>query len=76
MVQTAHGLSELDRYNGSVSFPQLDMNPVSLRSVLGGRILRQSASGADIIMLVSRDLLQHLTFTCDGPRARFAVVTP
>lgn len=76
MVQTAHGLSELDRYNASVSFPQLDLSPLSLRYVLGGQILRQSAEGADIIMLVGRDLLQYLTFTYDGPCARFIIVTP
>ena len=75
MVHTAHGLSELDRYNASVTFPQLDLSPVSLPYVLGGQIRRESASGADIIMLVGRDLLKHLVFTYDGPRVRFSVVT-
>ena len=75
MVQTAHGLSELDRYNGSVFFPQLDTVPMSLSYVLGGQIRRQVAGGADIIMLVGRDLLQHFTFTYDGPRSRFIVDT-
>jgi len=76
MVQTAHGLSELDRYNASVFFPQLDTIPMSLSYVLGGQIRRQSAGGEDIIMLVGRDLLQHFTFTYDGPRSRFIVVAP
>jgi predicted aspartyl protease len=76
MIQTAHGVFALDRYNASVSFLQLDLSPMSLPYVLGGQILRASASGADIIMLIGRDLLRHLTFTYDGPRARFDVVLP
>jgi hypothetical protein len=75
MVQTAHGLFELDRYNASVFFPQLDLSPMSLRYVLGGQIRRQSVAGGDIIMLVGRDLLRHIVFTYDGPRSRFIVVT-
>jgi hypothetical protein len=76
IIHTAHGISALDRYNASATFPQLNLSPLSLSYVLGGQILRESAFGADIIMLVGRDLLRHLTFTYDGPRGRFEVMHP
>jgi hypothetical protein len=76
MIQTAHGISELDRYNASVSFLQLNLPPLSLPYVLGGQIRRESISGTEIVMLIGRDLLQHFVFTYDGPNARFDVLLP
>ncbi|SEG53750.1 Aspartyl protease [Bryocella elongata] len=75
MVQTAHGLSELDRYNASVRFLQLEVEPMPLHDVLGGHVRRPSVLGPDIIMLIGRDLLRSLVFTYDGPNARFTVAT-
>jgi len=75
MVQTAHGLFELDRYNASISFPQFDLAPMPLQDVVGGQIRHQSASGGDVIMLVGRDLLQYFSFHYDGRNSRFTVIT-
>jgi len=75
MIQTAHGLFELDCYNASVSFPQLDLPAMELALVPGGHIRARVSSGPDMIMLIGRDLLQHFTFTYDGPNARFTIMT-
>lgn len=75
MVQTAHGLAELDRYNASVTFPQLSLPAQPLELVFGGHILRPSELGADIIMLIGRDILRSMVFTYDGPKARFSIAT-
>lgn len=75
MVQTAHGLAELDRYNASVTFPQLSLPAQPLELVFGGHIRRTSEQGTDIIMLIGRDILRSMVFTYDGPTARFSIAT-
>lgn len=75
LIQTAHGVSALDRYNASVVFPQLSPDPLPLDTVLGGHILRPSERGAPIIMLIGRDLLKGMVFTYDGPNSRFSIAT-
>jgi hypothetical protein len=75
LIQTAHGLSMLECYNASVTFPQLDLPAMDLDLVIGGHIQARTSSGPDIIMLIGRDLLRHFTFTYDGPNARFTVLT-
>lgn len=75
LIQTAHRLSELDRYNASVRFPQLGGPARPLNLVLGGHFERQSYSGANVLMLMGRDLLRSWRFSCNGPTSSFSVET-
>jgi len=72
IVRTAHGLSELDRYNASVRFTQLDNHSQPLDLVMGGHFGYELSDGRALIMLVGRDLLQRGELRYNGPNASFS----
>ena len=74
-MQTVHGVAEMRLFNASVNFPGLGLSEVVLDRIPGGMIRSKTNTGADIIMLLGRDLLRGLKFTYDGPQSMLTITT-
>lgn len=73
LIQTAHGVAEMDRFNAGVRLLDDPLSLLPLHRVIGGYLRTPTDRGADMIMLIGRDLLQRMSFTYDGPRGRFSI---
>lgn len=75
LMQTAHGVAELRRYNASMSLPGLGLQNLPLHLAPAGMVRTNTNAGADVLMLLGRDFLRRFVLTYDGPNSRITVKT-